>query len=83
MQTCEVLAEQPLKVQDQPDPGAPAAWMILGLLIALAIFEMWALRTHHNTISHLFQRLSRLRTWFRWLVGAGMVILSWHLLFGF
>jgi len=67
----------------EPDPGLPAAWMILALVVAVAIFELWALKTKRNTISHLMQRISRKRLWFKWLAGAGMVVLTWHLLWGF
>jgi hypothetical protein len=60
-----------------------AAWMILALVIAVAIFEVWALHHHQNTISHLIQRLAHWRWWFRWLAVLGMGILTWHLLWGF
>lgn len=66
-----------------PDPGVPAAWAILVIVVLVALFEVWALWRGKNTISHLIQRLSRSRRWFRWLVGLGLAVLGWHLLFGF
>lgn len=65
------------------DPGVPAGWAILVLLLLITAFEVWALARHKNTISHLLQRLSRGRRWFRWLAALGFGILVWHLLWGF
>ena len=82
--TCPLHAVDPVPLaQPTTDPGVAAAWMIFGLLLAVAIFEVWALQTHHNTISHLFQRLARRYHWFRWMNFLGLVVLGWHLLWGF
>lgn len=89
---CERVCPTTATVQQQPDPppasvapdpGLPAAWMILALVLAIAAFEIWALAKHKNTISHLFQRLANSHRWFRWLAFAGLAILTWHLLWGF
>lgn len=74
--------ETPVVVEDL-NPGLPATIIILTLFVVVAIFEVWALKTRHNTISHLIQRISRGRNWFRWLAGIGMGVLTWHLLWGF
>jgi len=66
-----------------PDPGVPAEWTLLILVILLAAFEVWALVTGHNTISHLFQRLSNAHGWLKWVGLAGVVALWWHLFIGF
>jgi len=77
------MVELPNSGTSEPNPGIAAAWMILALFVVVAVFEVWALKTKHNTISHLIQRISRGRTWFKWLAGAGMFVLTWHLLWGF
>lgn len=65
------------------DPGVPAMWVALAFVIALAIFEVWALRHHTNTISHWLQRLAKTRRWLRWFGLIGMIVLGWHLFWGF
>lgn len=87
MQPCldliEPLPSTPLPQAIVSDPGVPAGWFILGLVVAIAVFEVWALKNHKNTISHLIQRLSRGRKWFRWLGLLGLTILGWHIFWGF
>lgn len=76
--------EPPPTPPDVNDPGRPADWMLLGLLIALFVFEMWALWKHKNTISQRVQHVSKTHKWLRWLVGVfAMGVLSWHLFWGF
>src|SRR5262245_12787227 len=65
------------------EAAKPAGFFILGFLIALIIFEVWALRTHHNTWSHLWQRLSRAYRWFMALSLVAFISLTWHLIWGF
>lgn len=57
--------------------------MVIGLLIAIGIFELWALATGRNTISHWLQRLARGRGWFKALISVGLFAMAWHLLWGF
>lgn len=65
------------------DPGLPAMWTVLVLILIIGIFEAWALKTHHNTISHWMQRLARGHSWVKWLGALGLGILGWHLFWGF
>lgn len=67
---------------ETPDPGIAAALVVLAIIVAVAIFEVWALRTRHNTISHMIQRVAHRRAWFKWLLGATMFLLTWHILWG-
>lgn len=79
-------AVQPIDPPAPPvaqDPAVPAAWALLVLVLLLTAFEVWALAKHKNTISHMFQRLSRAFRWFRALALIGLIVLGWHLLFGF
>lgn len=78
-----VVPDAPPVPPTPPDDGLPAAWAILAILLAITAFEVWALRHHKNTISHLFQRLAHSRHWFRWVALLGLGILTWHLLWGF
>lgn len=62
----------------------PADWMILGLVVLIAIFEVWALWHHRNTISQRMQHLSKRFPWLKWVAGViGLGILGWHLFWGF
>jgi hypothetical protein len=57
--------------------------MVVALFAAAAIYDAWALRTGHRTISQLLQHLSAWRTWFRAL-GLGLLgLFGWHVFFGF
>lgn len=85
MQTCSVVEPDPPPTPPEvSDPGRPADWMLAGLLLALVVFEVWALWRHKNTISQRLQHLSKARRWLRWVVGVvGFAVLSWHLFWGF
>lgn len=62
----------------------PADWMIIGLLVLITIFELWALWHHRNTISQRIQHASKRFPWLKWIAGAiGLSILGWHLFMGF
>jgi len=69
-------------LEPDPKPGVPAAWFLLGLFLALAIFEVWALSTGHNTVSHMIQRAVKAHRWLAWFGGIAWVVLGIHLLFG-
>ena len=74
---CQLEAPEPL-----PSRELPAIWMWIGLLVAVLIFDVWALKTKRRTLSQLVQRLSR-RRWFR---AFGLVVLGlfgWHIFWGF
>ncbi len=61
----------------------PAFVTLLVGLVLVAIFEVWALKTGHNTWSHMFQRLSARWKWFRALGASLLAVLIWHLFWGF
>ena len=63
-------------------PGVPAAWFLLVLFVALFVFELWALQTGHNTVSHFLQRMVKAHRWLAWLGGLAWIVLGWHLLLG-
>lgn len=77
-----------LGIPEPPDPpvvndSIPAGWFILAVLIAVMVFEIWAIKAKKHTISQTIQRLSKGHGWFRWLALAGLGILTWHILWGF
>lgn len=75
----------------EPDPpplpardiGIFAMWLVLALVIVVAVFDIWALKTKRRTISQMIQRLSRGWAWFRWIGLATMVLLTWHIFWGY
>jgi hypothetical protein len=77
---CEGIAQ--LEVATPP-PEVPAAnpqllgmWVWGLLFLAVAIFEAWAVLTHHRTLSQTVQHGPR---WFRWALGVGLIALIGHL----
>jgi hypothetical protein len=78
MQDCSEELREP-DPQPIEHPGAAAAWFLLIAIVALAIFEMWALHTGHQTISHLFQRFSAHHWWAKFVGAIGLFLLWWHL----
>lgn len=46
------------------------------LFLAALLYEVWAIWTHHRTLSQTVQHGPR---WFKWLIGAGLVTLILHL----
>lgn len=78
-----VIEPDTLPPQPPERPGVPAAWFLLGLFLALVVFELWALHTGHNTVSHLLQRVFRGHPWLRMLSLLGWLAVGWHLFWGF
>jgi tryptophan-rich sensory protein len=66
----------------QANPDIPAAWMVLALFIAIAIFEVWALHSHHSTLSQAFRHFLAGRGFLQWLALGLMALLGVHLIFG-
>ncbi len=46
------------------------------LFLAVAVYELWAVITHHPTLSQTVQRGPR---WFKWALGVGFIALLGHL----
>lgn len=65
------------------DLSSAAGWMIVVLIVAVAVFELWALARGKHTISQRIQHLARGRTWVKVLGVIGMGVLTYHLLWGF
>lgn len=79
----DCLIDIPELAPVEPDPATAAKWFALVWFLALAVFEIWALRHGKNTLSHWLQRLSRAHKWLRWLEVIGSGLLVWHLFWGF
>jgi hypothetical protein len=81
----DCLGEPILEIAPAPPahPGAPAAWFLLGFLIALVAFELWALHTGHNTVSQLLQHVLKGHKWLQWVAVVGWAVVGWHLFKGF
>lgn len=51
-------------------------YVMWGLIfLAVAIFEVWAIWTHHRTLSQTVQHGP---AWFRWAIGVGFLALLGH-----
>ena len=61
---------------DVVNPQLPGYWMWALLFLAVAIFEAWAIWTHHRTLSQTVQHGP---SWFRWVMGMGLIALIAHL----
>lgn len=78
-QDCFEAATPPTPV----DAGTAAKWFLIAWVGALVVFEIWALLTHHNTISHWLQRMALAHRWVRVLGVVLTVLAAWHLFWGF
>jgi hypothetical protein len=73
-----------LPVEPIPDPYQSNAggWMLLGIVVGLLIFELWAIHTGRPTISQWVERKTRGRPWWK-AFGIGSIgLLLFHLFFG-
>ncbi len=80
---CDGLAVLP-SVQTVPlvaGPPEPAAWAWLIILGGLIGFELWAILTHHHTLSQWLQGQGGKHAWLRWLGLGAFLVLIWHLFF--
>lgn len=77
-QPCSVV--QPPPPEPLPSRDIPAMWFWLALLVAVAIFELWAYKSNHSTLSQLLKgRTGRV---LKWIGLAGFALLGFHLFFG-
>ena len=65
----------PLPPDPAPNPQLAGYWMWGLIFLAVAIFEVWAVLTHHRTLSQTVQHGPR---WFRWAMGLGLLGLLAH-----
>jgi type IV secretory pathway VirB2 component (pilin) len=74
-----------------PDPDPPplpsreltaATLMIVLLFVAVAIYEVFAMKTKRRTISQRIQQLMRGHRGWQILAFLGVTALGWHLIFG-
>lgn len=68
---CPIQAPEP----PPPNPNLPGYWAWGLIFLAVAIFEAWAVFTHHRTLSQVVQHGPR---WFRWAIGLGFIALLGH-----
>lgn len=84
------MCQDPCGEEIVVDPPAPpvqhhhdaAGWFFLAVLIAVAVFELWAVRTHHLTISQWMKRTFGRYRWWRPFAAALIGLTLWHLFFG-
>lgn len=61
------------------NPERPAQWFVASDALAIASFEVWAVATHHRTISQFTQRESADHPWVRWTGLTAGTLLILHL----
>ena len=64
------------------NPDSPALWFWAFLATAVIEFEIWALGTHHSTLSQALKHLMTGKGWLSWLGAALFALLGIHLFFG-
>lgn len=71
-------------VEPSIDHGASNAggWMLLGIMLALTVFELWALHSGRPTISQWVQRKTTGRSWWKAFGIVSIGLLLWHLFEG-
>ena len=79
----ELIAVQEVEpvepVVDRANDSDAGGWMLLGIVLALLVFELWALHTGRPTISVWVARKTRGQRWWKafGLVSIGLIL--WHL----
>jgi hypothetical protein len=58
-----------------------AGWVFGGILLAVLVYEVWAAKTGHLTISQWLQRKMHKHPWWRPVGFAIIGLTLWHLLF--
>jgi len=79
---CGILLETP-DPPTLPDEGIAAGWMLLALVVAVVVFDLWALHTKRRTLSQTVQKVSRGWWWVRVIGVVGLALVGWHVLWGF
>lgn len=69
----------PPPAQPEKPSSAPAWIFMLVAVVALGLFELWALKTGHPTPSHVLQKFSAAHWWAKFVGGIGLFLLWWHL----
>lgn len=57
-------------------------WAVLGLLVAIAVIELWLIGTGRPTISQWVQRATRGRRWWKAFGVIAIGLMLWHLFEG-
>lgn len=63
-------------------PSPFAAWIFVGALVVILVFELWAGHTGHETISQWMRRLFGRHRWWRPFALGVLGLTLWHLFFG-
>ena len=80
MQACGYEPAQPAQASN---PDVPAIWMVGLVLLAVVVFDVWALLTHRPTISHMTQKFAGKWRWLKAALVIGIALLGFHLIWGF
>ena len=69
-----------------PPPPPPhqniGGWVFAGVLIVVLVYEIWAAKTHHPTISQWTKRVLGKHPWWRPFAAVLIGVTLWHLLLG-
>jgi dolichyl-phosphate-mannose--protein O-mannosyl transferase len=71
--------EEPLPILPSHSIYYYTGLFILVIILAILIFELWALNKHKPTVSKWFQHFSSRFKWFKFLImgGLGILIIHW------
>lgn len=72
---------------EEPPPAPPAhpnlaGWVFGAVLLAVLVYELWAVKTGHPTISQWTKRTLGRYRWWRPFAAALIGLTLWHLLLG-
>jgi hypothetical protein len=63
-------------------PSNAAGWVFGAVLLVLLVFELWASRTRHPTISQWMRRVFGRHRWWAPFAASLIGLTLWHLFFG-
>ena len=67
---------------DPPADSNLGAWVLAAALLLVIVFDLWADRTHHPTISQWMRRVFGRHRWWRSAAMSLIGLTLWHLFFG-
>ena len=78
-----------MQCEEEPTPPPPdpqrsdlGGWLLLAVLVAVVVLDVWLLRTKRPTMSQWTRRRLGQRRWWRLLGGVILGGVLWHLIFG-
>ncbi len=81
-QTVQPCGDDPTTPAPDPAHSNAAGWVLAVVLVAVAVYEIWAVKSKRPTISQWMKRTFGKHRWWRPFGIAVIGLTLWHLFFG-